>query len=135
MYKCKFRGPKMLTHADECLHRHTEDCNHTQSPLQMSQHHYHAVLIPARVIHLNSNQNGCDSSLAATLQLSWLVPAVNRLSSVFSRPQMATGCWNLPLKHPVIRNRIPELCVCVCHPALFTSRLKYVPSLQWINSA
>lgn len=34
-------------------------------PLQMSQHHYHAVLIPARVIHLNSNQDGCDSSLAA----------------------------------------------------------------------
>ena len=69
-----------------------------QSPLQMSQHHYHAVLIPARAIHLNSNQDGCDSSLAAAPLLSWPVPAVNTRSLVLSRPQMATRCWNLPLK-------------------------------------
>lgn len=88
---------------------------HTQSPLQMSQHHYHAVLISARVIHLNSNQDGCDSSLAAAPMLSWLVSAVNMLSLVFSRSQIATRCWNLPLKHPVIRTRLPGL-------ALFVSR-------------
>lgn len=56
-----------------------------------------------------------------TLPLSWLFPAVNTLSLVFSLAQVAKRCWNLPLKHPLIWTRIPGLDVCVFHAALFTS--------------
>lgn len=133
------KAHRALTYTDNFQHRHamraTNAHPRAQSPLQMSQHHYHAVLIPARVIHLNPNQDGCDSSLAAAPLLSWLVLAVNTLSLVLSRPQMATRCWNLPRKHPLIRTRVPGFSVCVCHAALFTSRLKHVQALQWINSA
>ncbi len=136
---CKIRGTQALIYTDNFPHRHAmrvaNTYLHAHSPLNMSQHHYHAVLIPVRMSHLKSNQGGCDSSLAAAPLLSWLVLAVNTLSLVFSRPQMATVNWNLPLKHPLIRTSIPGLSVCICYAALFTSRLKYVPLLQWINSA
>lgn len=81
----------------------------------MSQHHYHAVLIQVRAIHLNSNQVGCDSSLAAAAPAIRPVPTVNTTSSVFSRPQMATRCRNLPLKTSSDYNRDAlSLCMCLC---------------------